>query len=614
MKNLAKPLWSIIGFLSLFSFALGAVPGSAVVPYRQLDKAEFNTNAFPFVTIRLKSSQFSITDTGGIEITNISGIYGGSTNISTNSIWGIDGFGNITPIVTNNAVIATNIVRYGVGRMFGTESWLSKALTLTNGPNYLGAAENSQFFLIGPTTNPADCQIILSNAVATGQKLVLVNQTNAIPSEGAWTMTNNTPIPDGAGVVKLLGGYDLISTNGYISYFEFISPDWQEVGRILASGASGLLTNVFNNIVVYSNITLRGNSTLTVNNITVNGTNLPTINPTDLYVPYRTGTNSFGDSLFYRPNNYTMMLEGLDSSISKQVYLMLTNTSDAGSSTFISQDVNAGAFGTTKPEITLSIPNYVLYLVPGQFRPDSSNHIDLGVPIVPWAQVYAQGYNWFGTNDNTGNYSGATASFDMVNGLVHRSIAAGTGGPALGFLFTNGVLHADSAKGIELGGVTRTTWPSSTSDNWTASGTTNSTLSGDATVNALTAATNFVANSMIGSAQVTNNIGAILSVGDATYVDLTKASQTNAVSGAVTISFATNGIAGQDLTHVRWFFNGSGSDQTITIPSGWRTNLVSAVPAKLTNAVITVMYVKGGGPTASAATQTNCYVSFEYYK
>lgn len=269
MKNLAKPFWAIIGFLSLVSFALGAVPGSAVVPYRQLDKAEFNTNAFPFVTIRLKSSQFSITDTGGIEITNISGVYGGSTNITTNSIWGIDGFGNITPIVTNNAVIATNIVRYGSGRMFGTESWLSKAITLTNGPNYLGAAENSQFFLIGPTTNPADCQIILSNAVATGQKLVLVNQTNAIPAEGAWTLTNNTPIPDGAGVVKLLGGYDLLSTNGYISYFEFISPDWQEVGRILASGASGLLTNVFNNIVVYSNITLKGNSTLTINNITL---------------------------------------------------------------------------------------------------------------------------------------------------------------------------------------------------------------------------------------------------------------------------------------------------------------------------------------------------------
>lgn len=258
-------------FAALALFAV-SVTVCAQVQLTNLDQKSFKIDVTGqptnVVNLNLRSTQFSPSTTGWV-LTNISGVFGGSTNITTNSIWGIDGFGNITPVVTNNAVIATNIVRYGVGRMFGTESWLSKALTLTNGPNYLGAAENSQFFLIGPTTNPADCQIILSNAVATGQKLVLVNQTNAIPAEGAWTMTNNTPIPDGAGVVKLLGGYDLVSTNGYISYFEFISPDWQEVGRILASGASGLLTNVFNNIVVYSNITLRGNSTLTINNITL---------------------------------------------------------------------------------------------------------------------------------------------------------------------------------------------------------------------------------------------------------------------------------------------------------------------------------------------------------
>lgn len=258
-------------FAALALFAV-SVTVCAQVQLTNLDQKSFKIDVTGaptnVVNLFLRNTQFSPSTTGWV-LTNISGVFGGSTNIVTNSIWGIDGFGNITPVVANNAVLATNIVRYGVGRMFGTESWLSKALTLTNGPNYIGAAENSQFFLIGPTTNPADCQIILSNAVATGQKLVLVNQTNAIPAEGAWTMTNNTPIPDGAGVVKLLGGFDLVSTNGYISYFEFISPDWQEVGRILASGASGLLTNVFNNIVVYSNITLKGNSTLTINNLTI---------------------------------------------------------------------------------------------------------------------------------------------------------------------------------------------------------------------------------------------------------------------------------------------------------------------------------------------------------
>lgn len=110
------------------------------------------------------------------------------------------------------------------------------------------------------------------------------------------------------------------------------------------------------------------------------------------------------------------------------------------------------------------------------------------------------------------------------------------------------------------------------------------------------------------------NIGAVLSVGSTTVVDLSKGSQTNQVAGAMAFTHATNGIGGVDLTHVRWLFNSSGSDQTLTIPSGWRTNVFSPVPPALTNATITVMYVKCGGPTATAAAQTNCYVSFEFYK
>ncbi len=103
-----------------------------------------------------------------------------------------------------------------------------------------------------------------------------------------------------------------------------------------------------------------------------------------------------------------------------------------------------------------------------------------------------------------------------------------------------------------------------------------------------------------------------LSTGDAQWVDMSTPSQTNAVSGAVTISCATNGVAGTELAHVRWFFNGSGSDQTLTLPATWRTNFFSAVPSKLTNGITTVMYVKSTGSTT--ATQTNVFVSFEFYK
>lgn len=119
---------------------------------------------------------------------------------------------------------------------------------------------------------------------------------------------------------------------------------------------------------------------------------------------------------------------------------------------------------------------------------------------------------------------------------------------------------------------------------------------------------------------VTNNIGAILSVGSLTYVDMTKASQTNSVSGAMTISYATNGIDAVSYVAERWFFNSSGSDQPVTFPviasgvNGWRTNCFSPVPTYFTNGTITRVLLSCGGPTGSAALQTNCCVSFEYYK
>lgn len=111
----------------------------------------------------------------------------------------------------------------------------------------------------------------------------------------------------------------------------------------------------------------------------------------------------------------------------------------------------------------------------------------------------------------------------------------------------------------------------------------------------------------------TKNVGAQLAVGATDAVDFTYADRTNDVSGAMTFLYATNGVDLVSRTCVRWFFNGSGSDQTLTIPSGWRTNAFSPVPSKLTNGWITAMYCKFLGPTSSAALQTNVTVSFEYY-
>lgn len=117
---------------------------------------------------------------------------------------------------------------------------------------------------------------------------------------------------------------------------------------------------------------------------------------------------------------------------------------------------------------------------------------------------------------------------------------------------------------------------------------------------------------------ITGNLGAQLAVGDTGYFDITYASRTNSVTGAMTFLYCTNGTDLVDRTIVRWFFNGSGSDQTVAFPvtggTGWRTNTYSSVPPAFTNGTITKVVLNVGGPTNTAEKQTNCYVSFEYYK
>lgn len=113
---------------------------------------------------------------------------------------------------------------------------------------------------------------------------------------------------------------------------------------------------------------------------------------------------------------------------------------------------------------------------------------------------------------------------------------------------------------------------------------------------------------------VTNNIAVKLSAASPVdVVDMNFASATNVLAGALTIAHATNGAHGFEHTHVRWLWAG-GADRALTIPSGWKTNVYSAVPASITNGTITKMYVTTVGDTGSSANQTNVFVSFEYYK
>lgn len=113
---------------------------------------------------------------------------------------------------------------------------------------------------------------------------------------------------------------------------------------------------------------------------------------------------------------------------------------------------------------------------------------------------------------------------------------------------------------------------------------------------------------------ITNNINVYVTSAPATnVVDLSIPTATNILEGALTILHATNGATSFEQTHVRWFWAG-GADRALTIPSGWKTNVNSAVPANITNGTITKMYVTSIGDTGSSANQTNVFVSFEFYK
>ena len=113
---------------------------------------------------------------------------------------------------------------------------------------------------------------------------------------------------------------------------------------------------------------------------------------------------------------------------------------------------------------------------------------------------------------------------------------------------------------------------------------------------------------------VTNNFSVFVTAGVATnVVDMSLASSTNILNGALTMIHATNGLTGFERTHVRWLWAG-GADRAFAIPSTWKTNVFSAVPANITNNTITKMYVTTFSDTSAAGSQTNVFVAFEFYK
>lgn len=112
---------------------------------------------------------------------------------------------------------------------------------------------------------------------------------------------------------------------------------------------------------------------------------------------------------------------------------------------------------------------------------------------------------------------------------------------------------------------------------------------------------------------VNGNLGSALSVGDTTFVNMLKASQTNSIASAMTFSYATNGLDLIEFTHVRTFLNGSGSDQTVNLPSGWHKGQGAGSSFVVTNATLAKLYVTCMGPTSSAALQTNVTATVSFF-
>lgn len=197
---------------------LFAATGTTAVPYQQLNPHHFDAIVFPFVTLKGLNSSGDLPG-------DILAITGGS------NLWEIVA-GDAHLKYANSSLTATNIYRAGDGVMFGTESWFSKAILLSLGSNQVPSGAFSQLTLLSPTNDAAQVQIYLLKGGSAVNKLEIANVTNGVPANGAFTLTDLSPVPDlPGGVVHLVNGVDWLATNGCSIRLSWQSPDWWETGR-----------------------------------------------------------------------------------------------------------------------------------------------------------------------------------------------------------------------------------------------------------------------------------------------------------------------------------------------------------------------------------------------
>src|SRR3990167_1385661 len=249
-------------FLSAAALLLFFAPALAVraasgplVPYQQLATNHFDLSLFPQVRVRLHATQFD-DDGDTITITNIRGIAGGS-------IW-TNEFSVYKPLKLQSSLEATNIYSFQTLHASGALIFDAAAnWSLALGENQQNSYNIGYALVDGPTHDPADTQLRLSTGNGSGAFLLLQNADGF-----AFRMLNGDELWDDATAHLYLKGGDWNTTNEGETILLIGTPlGWAEIGRF------GGPTNVVVQELV--------------------------INPTDDYMPTRSGTNSFRDSHFH---------------------------------------------------------------------------------------------------------------------------------------------------------------------------------------------------------------------------------------------------------------------------------------------------------------------------
>lgn len=194
---------------------------------------------------------------------------------------------------------------------------------LATGANVVVAADHDTLKISGTTTNAVDTTVNVDNGNGFGQLLILYNDstngnTFTFPATqvqaGDATKTNRLSQGDW---IPLVRGECLWLYNDGFGFREVARP-----GSTTITYNNTTVTNltVNNTLTVYSNLTVHGKTTfndyitITTNvyitnggNIFINGTNVPTVNPTDNYASYRIDAAHLGDFPFYRVDDTTVI-------------------------------------------------------------------------------------------------------------------------------------------------------------------------------------------------------------------------------------------------------------------------------------------------------------------